>query len=235
MRERKMYTDPSPDVIRVNGPAERELALRVMRVIYRDEKNWIRSDEKLVSAEDLVAPQVSWFVARHSGEPVGVVRVLYEPPLDLYRQYGFKLLSTGFDLDAFIRRSRIAEIGRFAVIPGCRRQPAIALTLMKAACSETVARGFTHYITDVFEGEAHSPYGFHTRVMGFKAVATHDVGELNCPNRRITMILDLREAYHRLKAKSPRVFSHLTAGWTPAMHADMAHPAAVDVGARAPA
>jgi hypothetical protein len=207
------------DVIRVADEEGRAQALAVMRSTYRDEKDWIRDDERLVSHAELSRPEVAWFVARLEGRPVGVLRVLYAPPLDLYAQYGFKVVDTSLDLDAFIRNSRIAEIGRFAVVPDQRGNVLVSAALMREATADTIRRRFTHYITDVFEGERHSPFAFHTRVLGFKTVATHDVGELNCPNRRLTMILDLQEAYLRLRQARGWLFRYLTEGWTPEMHA----------------
>lgn len=207
------------DVIRVADEEGRAQALAVMRSTYRDEKDWIRDDERLVSQAELSRPEVAWFVARLEGQPVGVLRVLYAPPLDLYAQYGFQVVDNSLDLDTFIRNSRIAEIGRFAVVPGQRGNVLVSAALMREATADTVRRGFTHYITDVFEGERHSPFAFHTRVLGFRTVATHDVGELNCPNRRLTMILDLQEAYLRLRNGRGWLFRYLTEGWTPEMHA----------------
>jgi hypothetical protein len=212
-----MKTDAHLDVIRLEDDWGRQQALAVMRTTYRDEKDWIRSDDKLVSMEDVASPVASWFVARLEGQPVGVLRVLYAPPLDLYAQYGFKLVRSDIDLDAFIRTARIAEIGRFAVVPEMRGNFLVATALMREAVAETVRRGFTHYITDVFEGETHSPYAFHSRVLGFETVATHEVGELNCPNRRITMVLDLKAAYARLKKAKGWLYRYLTEGWTPEM------------------
>jgi hypothetical protein len=206
-------------VVRVEDAWGRELALAVMRAIYRDEKNWIQHDEKLVSEADLTDDNASWFVVCVENQPVGVLRVLYEVPLDLYREYGFKLLAKGIDLERFLRDNKIAEIGRFAVLPEFRRNLLVVVALMRAAVAETVGRGWTHYITDIFEGEQHSPHGFHTRVMGFQEVATHDVGELNCPNRRITMVLDLAHAYRRMRTGNNWIFRYLTEGWTPEMHA----------------
>jgi len=55
-------------------------------------------------------------------------------------------------------------------------------------------------------------------VMGFVPVATHEVGELNCRSRRITLILDLREAYRRLRAKGSWLFRFLTGDWPEALH-----------------
>lgn len=209
-------------VTRITDETGRQKALGVMRSTYRDEKNWIASDDKLVSLEELQDPSVSWFVAEESGRPVGVLRVLYEPPLDLYAAYGFKLVVRDIDLDAFVRNNRIAEIGRFAVVPSERGNVLVSAALMREAVHETICRGFTHYITDVFEGEEHSPFNFHTRVLGFQVVATHDVGELNCPNRRITMVLDLKQCYLRLKASRGWLFRFLTEHWSPELHRSLA-------------
>jgi hypothetical protein len=206
------------DVIRVEDDQGRSQALEVMRETYRNEKNWIVDDEKLVSSSDIAAPNISWFVARAAGQPVGVLRVLYDPPLALYAEYGFKLVQPDLDLDAFIRKNRIAEIGRFAVMPNQRTNPLIAPALIREAGNEAVMRGTSHYITDVFEGERHSPFRFHTRVLGFQVVATHDVGELNCSNRRLTMVLNIPECYGRLEYNRKWLFRYLTERWGPDMH-----------------
>jgi len=208
-------------VTRITDESGRQKALGVMRSTYRDEKHWISTDDKLVSLEELQDGAVSWFVAEQAGEPVGVLRVLYEPPLDLYAAYGFKLVANDLDLEAFVRNNCIAEIGRFAVVPAQRGNVLVAAALMRGAVAETVRRNFSHYITDVFEGEEHSPFNFHTRVLGFQVVATHDVGELNCPNRRITMVLDLKQCYLRLRASRSWLFRYLTESWSDDMHCAM--------------
>lgn len=212
---------PMIQVTRIENENGRQMALEVMRAIYRDEKNWVQADEKLVAREEITDPSISWFVVTSDSRPAGVVRVLYEPPLDLYETYGFKFVGEEIDLMARLRSSRIAEIGRFAVLPDHRRSVLVAVALMRAAARETVERNFSHYITDVFEGEKHSPYEFHTRVMGFQLIATHDTGELNCPNRRLTMLLDIRSAYQRLKAEKSWAFRYLTEGWAPHLHERM--------------
>ncbi len=56
-------------VIRVENEAGRQQALSVMRAIYRDEKNWVQADEKLVSAVDLGNDGISWFVVRVDDTP----------------------------------------------------------------------------------------------------------------------------------------------------------------------
>jgi hypothetical protein len=212
-------------VFRVTDETGRQAALSVMRAIYRDEKNWVQADEKLISREDIGSDTVSWFVACTHGLPVGVLRVLYNPPLELYREYGFKMAISGFDLDAFIRQNRIAEIGRFAVLPEHRPNIRIVAGLMNAAAKDTVEHHFTHYITDVFEGEQHSPYEFHSRVMGFEIVATHETGELNCPCRRLTMLLDLKKAYHHLRNHKKWVYRAITCGWDDWHHQQFTTPA----------
>lgn len=78
-------------VIRVEDEAGRQQALTVMRAIYRDEKNWVQADEKLVSQADLGNDGMSWFVVRVDQTPVAVLRVLYKLPIELYRNYGFKM------------------------------------------------------------------------------------------------------------------------------------------------
>jgi len=149
------------------------------------------------------------------------LRVMYDPPLELYHEYGFKPVDGDLDVEKFVRENKIAEIGRFAVIPDERKNFVAAAILMRAAVRDTVEKGYSHYITDVFEGEKHSPYKFHTRVMGFKAVATHDVGELNCPCRRITMVLDLKDGYNRLRKANKWIYRYITDGWPESLHEQM--------------
>jgi ribosomal protein S18 acetylase RimI-like enzyme len=204
-------------VIRVRSEADRALATAVMRATYHREKNWILNEAKLFPADELGTPDASWFVVLDGDRPVGVLRVLYNLPLDLYQEYGFKMLG-GMDLGAFIRAHKIAEIGRFAVLPEYRKHVVVVGALMRAASRETIERGYTHYVTDIFDGEQHSPYDFHTRVLGFQPVATHDTGELNCPNRRITMLLDLRTGYERLRRQGGWLYRFFTEGWPPEIH-----------------
>ncbi|EXJ14164.1 GNAT family N-acetyltransferase [Imhoffiella purpurea] len=209
-------------VTRVETPETREQALSVLRSTYRDEKRWVIEAESQLPESDLNESQISWFVALRDEEPVGVLRIHYQPPVAQYREYEIDLLDQRIDVDQFLRTNRIAEIGRFAIVPSCRRNLMIAVALMRAATRETVERGFTHYITDVFENDPHSPYGFHTRVMGFAAVATHERGELRCASRRITLILDLKAAYQRLRRSRNWIFRSLTADWDEGLHRQLA-------------
>jgi hypothetical protein len=186
-------------VHRATTPHDRELALQVLRSVYREEKQWVVDDEDLLPSSDLSSEGMSWILALVDDEPVGVLRVLYELPLDLYDDYDLDLIDASVDVGAFLRSNRIAEIGRFAVVPEYRRRFLVAAALMRAAAAETVSLGFTHFVTDVFEGDPHSPFAFHRRVLGFEPVATHNHGELAATNTRITMLLDLRTAYERFQ------------------------------------
>lgn len=208
-------------VIKVQSAEDRDRAVQVLKSTYDQEKKWIYDADKFFPIGDLERDDVSWFVSQVEDLPVGVLRVMYNPPLELYKEYGFQKLESGLNVEEFVKNNRIAEIGRFAVLPDYRKYIVVVAALMRAASQETVERDYSHYVTDIFEGEKHSPYEFHTRVMGFKPVATHDAGELNCPNRRITMVLDIREAYNRIKSKQKWIFRFLTKGWNEALHAKL--------------
>ena len=209
-------------VMRVVTMQARGQALEVLRSTYQNEKAWVERAETQFPAADLESPVISWFLAIRRGHPAGVLRVYYEPPLGQYQAYKVTLLDPRVDVDQFLRSNRIAEIGRFAIIPAYRRNLLLAVALMRAATHETLERGFTHYITDVFENDPHSPYGFHTRVMGFAPVATHEDGELRCGSRRITLILDLKAAYQRLGQRQSWLFRSLTADWDERLHRQLA-------------
>lgn len=207
---------------RIADEAGRAAAVEVLRSTYQHEKQWIADPEGQFLLADLARPEISWFLVTVQGEPAGVLRVLYDPPLALYARYGFTAIGPAIDIESFVRQHRIAEIGRFAVLPAHRGHMVLAAALMRAATAEVVARGYTHFVTDVFEDDVHSPYGFHTRVMGFHPVATHDFGELQCRSRRITMVLDLRAAYLRLKARGNWMYRYLTCDWDERLHRAMA-------------
>jgi hypothetical protein len=196
-------------VRRVTEEWQRQQALSVLRATYVDEKGWVSDAEQAFPASEVCEPRVSWFLALAELEPVGVIRVLYELPLAQYAHYAFRPLGADLDLDWLLRNAHVAEIGRFAVVPAFRRNPLVVAALIREASLDTFQRGYTHYLTDVFEGERHSPYEFHTRVLGFRSIATHDTGELNCPHRRITMLLDLEAAYRRLCASRGWIYRYL--------------------------
>ncbi|WP_342362611.1 GNAT family N-acetyltransferase [Terrarubrum flagellatum] len=194
----------------------------VLDAIYRKEKGWVLDAEGQAPASDRERDDVSWFLASVEGAPVGVLRVLYTPPIEQYAKYQFRRINPKFSIKAYLRDKKFVEIGRFAVTQEYRARFTVATALMQAATHEIVDRGFTHLLTDVFEDDPHSPYGFHTRIMGFHPVATHDRGELRSTSRRITLVLDLKAAYKRLKSRGGRLFRLLTRNWDVAAHRRMA-------------
>lgn len=213
-----MIDESRVESVRVTDAAGRRAALHVLSATYKQEKGWVSDLELQFPLADLGRPDIDWFLACLEGRPVGVLRALYDPPLIQYAKYGLKLIDARVDVEAFLRQHRIAEVGRFAVVAEHRGNVMLAAALMRAATHEIVARGYTHVITDVFEDDPHSPLGFHTRVMGFRPVATHDHGELNCKSRRITLLLDLKSSYQRLKARGNWIYRYLTARWPDALH-----------------
>ena len=96
--------------VKVTDEIGRQKALQVLKVIYCQEKNWVGDETKVFEKSDLDNPAVSWFVALSGDQPVGVLRVLYEPPLDLYKEYGFeKVNEIILELDAEKVRKAIEE------------------------------------------------------------------------------------------------------------------------------
>jgi len=203
---------------RVSSDAERDQVIEVLRQTYAREKGWIAEPESQIPVSDLTNESIAWFVTTMGGEPVGVLRVVFDPPIEQYAKYSLKLIDPNFKVDELLAGSRIAEVGRFAVVAKRRGRFTVATSLMRAAFSELMARGYTHLVTDVFEDDPHSPYGFHTRVIGFTPIATHEVGELKSRSRRITLVLDMRAGYRRLKEKSRWLFQTLTMDWSERMH-----------------
>jgi hypothetical protein len=207
---------------RVHDLATRREVVAVLRETYQEEKHWVRDPEGQFPPADLVRRDISWFIARVDGRPAGVVRMFYDPPIKTYAGYGLRFLDASIRIEDFIDRPGLAEIGRFAVLPGDRGQIMVAAALMRAATVEGLQRGTTHLLTDVFEDDPHSPYRFHTRVLGFKPAATHDIGELDCPSRRITLILDISAAYKRLRARNQWFYRFWTREWPEQLHERLA-------------
>lgn len=203
---------------RVTTLLERNMVLDVLAQTYGEEKGWVENVETLFPETDLDDASISWFLAARRGQPVGVLRVCYAPPIKQYLAYGLQGIDSSINLESMIENERLAEIGRFAVVPERRRGIGVVLGLMRAATREIVSRNCTQLVTDVFENDPHSPLGFHMRVAGFRPVATHEVGELKHKGRRITLLLDLKVAYQQLKLRSNRFFRALTRSWTEGMH-----------------
>lgn len=196
---------------KVHDESSRAAALSVLEQVYLQEKRWIRNVENEIPVEFSGRSAHSWYVATLDGEPAGAIRLAYDPELALPAEYGVTL-EPGVDLDRLRAAGRFVDIGRFMIVPRHRRNVRIALNLMQAAIAEVVDRGYTHFLTDVFESDPHSPLGFHTRVLGFERIATHRRGELACESARVLLILDIARAYRRLKARGNRIFRQVASG-----------------------
>ncbi len=198
-------------VTRVVSPDDRLAALAVIEEVFVREKQWIDGVHEQLPADIGSNGRHSWFLARVGGNPAGVMRFLYDPSFDLPETFQVSF-EQGVDLEHVRASGRFAEIGRFMILPVYRGQYLVALRLMRAATAEVVERGYTHFITDVFEGEEHSPLNFHTRVLGFEVIGRHLFGELNCSSTRIILTLDILKLYNRVKDSRSRIYQELTGG-----------------------
>ncbi|MCF8382073.1 MAG: GNAT family N-acetyltransferase [Chlorobium sp.] len=198
-------------VQRVLGPEDRQGVIDIIEQVFLREKNWISSAHTQIPEELAAEQHFSWFLARVNGRPAGVLRLLYDPSLNLPEEYQVSFMP-GIDAEYLKNQGRYVEIGRFMIPGEYRRNHRIALRLMRAATEEVVGRDYTHFITDVFENEQHSPLNFHTRVLGFEVIGRHLFGDLNCSSTRIILTLDILKLYSRVKDSRSRIYSELTAG-----------------------
>lgn len=198
-------------VHKVLDAATREKALQVVERVYQQEKNWLRSVDQEIPENLATEEAYSWFLALVNERAAGVLRLYYDPPLELPPecQATFK---KGFDPKKLAAAGKFVEIGRFMILPEYRKKILVAIRLMGASVREVVERNYTHFITDVFEGEPHSPLKFHTRILGFEVIGQHLYGELNCSLTRIILTLDILKAYKRLRRQRNRVYWNLTEG-----------------------
>jgi len=198
-------------VQRVLDSEDRQGVITVIEQVFQNEKNWISSAQSQIPEELSEGQPFSWFLARLNGRPVGVLRLLYDPPLALPDEYQVTFMP-GIDIDYLKQLGQYVEIGRFMIAGEFRRNHRIALRLMRAATEEVVRRDYTHFITDVFENEPHSPLNFHTRVLGFEVIGRHLFGDLNCSSTRIILTLDILKLYSRVKDSRSRIYRELTEG-----------------------
>ena len=198
-------------VTKILTAADRERGLAVVETVYLQEKQWIQSVGTEIPSDAPERQDQSWFLVSVEGEPAGVIRLVYDPPLDLPAEYGVTL-EPGVDVDRLRRQGLFVDIGRFMIVPRYRRNIRVVLRLMRAAILEVVDRGYTHFLTDVFEDDPHSPLRFHTQVLGFEPIATHRYGELACASSRILLILDIARAWRRLKDRDNKVWKELGEG-----------------------
>jgi hypothetical protein len=198
-------------VSKVLSPHDRIEALGVIEEVFVREKQWMKDADDQIPGSLAGNQQYSWFIARVGDRPAGVMRLHYDPPLELPESCQMKF-APGIDLETLRAAGRYVEIGRFMIRPQFRRQYLVALRLMRMATAEVVERHYTHFITDVFEGEEHSPLNFHTRVLGFEVIGSHLYGELNCSSTRIILTLDIIKLYNRIKDSRNRMYQELAEG-----------------------
>ena len=197
--------------VKILDAETRKMAHKVIEEVYLQEKKWIFSIEDQIPEELVTNRQISWFLATVNGEPAGVLRLYYDPVLELPEEYEVTL-EKNIDLKQLASLGKFVEIGRFAILPKYRRLITVALRLMRIAINEVVSRDYTHFITDVFENEPNSPFSFHTRILGFEVIGRHVHGELNCSYTRIILTLDILKAYRLLKERRSRFYYSLTEG-----------------------
>jgi hypothetical protein len=176
------------------------------------EKGWVQSAERQIPDDIASDPRVSWFLARKGGEAVGLLRLVYDPSLEIPAEC-VPTFEPGLDPASLAASGRFVEVGRFMIRREYRRDVTIALRLIRKAAREVVARDYTHFITDVFEGEPNSPFHFHTRVLGFEVVGRHLHGELDCRHTRIVLVLNILKAYKAFTQRRSAVYAFLTRGF----------------------
>ncbi|MBO0766194.1 MAG: hypothetical protein J2P50_16625, partial [Hyphomicrobiaceae bacterium] len=115
-----MIDDNRVESVRITDEYGRAQALEVLCATYRNEKGWVSDPGLQFPAEDLSRHDVAWYMVSLNGAPVGVLRTLFDPPLIQYARYGLRLIDPRIDVEAFLRKHRIAEVGRFAVVPDHR-------------------------------------------------------------------------------------------------------------------
>lgn len=210
-------TKPAVTSAKVLGASNRSAAMDVVREVFCEEKHWVQDAESQVPEDLADGDPTSWFVAFVGGRPAGVIRLLYDCPIEIPADFEVTM-EREIDLEK-ARGCRWVEVGRFMIRPEYRARTRVAIELMRCAVTEVVTRGYTHFITDVFEGDPHSPLKFHTHVLGFERIGTHRFGELDCDSMRIVLILDLARAYRRAKESRNRIYRELAAGVSEALEA----------------
>jgi hypothetical protein len=198
--------------VRKMGPADIDAALPIVEEVYLKEKGWIPGvAREMLEREFALGARVSWFLAEYEGAPAGLLRLYYDPELKIPEEYEASFVP-GFEPEKLASIGKFVEIGRFMIRREYRGKLLVSLRLMRAAVKEVIERDYTHFITDVFEGEATSPFNFHTRLLGFEVIGRHLRGELNCSCARIILSLDILKAYKRLKKSRSKTVESITGG-----------------------
>lgn len=206
-----MSAEALPGARPVRTLDDRARVLDVLQSVYCDEKDWGEDLNAFFPESDLNQSSIAWFLADSCGKASGVIRAVFELPVDYFQQYDFEFIDA--DLPEQLANYRIAEVGRFAVKGPHRTRILIAASLMRAVANAAIEGGCTHLITDVLEDDPDSPHRFHSRVLGFETIASHEHGPSCSSSRRLTMLLDLAAAYRRMAPKNQWLCRHITKGW----------------------
>jgi len=196
--------------VKVNTPATRAMALQVIETVYLKEKNWIKLPENEIPSDFESTDRYSWFLAMVNQKPAGVIRLVYDPSLSFPPELEVTI-DPQVDLEK-IAQYKMVDIGRFMIAPEFRKNIRVVLKLMRAAIGEVVERGYTHFLTDVFETDPNSPLQFQSKIFGFERIGSHLHGELNCSSTRIILTLDILKAYQRLKERKDKIYHEVTEG-----------------------
>jgi hypothetical protein len=199
------------EVVKILEKSEIQEAKKVIQEVYVKEKNWVISTQGQITEELDNNEKESWFLARYDGEPAGLLRLVYDPPLEMPSDFEVTL-NKDIDLNKMGETCRFVDIGRFMILPKYRGKILIALRLMRTAVAEVLERDYTHFITDVFQGEPNSPLHFHQKILGFEVIGQHLHGELNCKCMRIILTLDILKAYQRIRNQKNKLYRSLVDG-----------------------
>ncbi len=197
--------------MKVIDPESRSLALQVIEGVYLKEKNWIRDPENEIPLNIAESTKYSWFLVMVNQKPAGVIRLAYDPSLYFPPELEVTL-NSDIDLGKMACEWKMVEIGRFMILPEYRKNIRVVLKLMRAAIKEVVEKGYTHFLTDVFETDPNSPLHFHTKILGFERIGSHLHGELNCSSTRIILTLDILKAYRKLRERRDKIYMEVTEG-----------------------
>src|SRR5689334_3008798 len=102
------------------------MALEVIRKVYLAEKKWIRSAESEIPLDIANSTKWSWFLATVNGRPAGVLRLQYDPSLEIPPELGVTL-SADIDLKKAAETCRFVDIGRFMILPRYRKNYLVAI------------------------------------------------------------------------------------------------------------
>jgi hypothetical protein len=208
---------------RVRTAADRDAALEVVSEVWQREKGWIKDAATDIPVEIAELTTESWLLVRVDQRPAGVVRLRYDHPVEPAAGVDVQL-ERPVDLDR-VGDCRVVEVGRFMILPQYRASPGAVLGLMRAAIEEVVTRGYTHFITTVYEDDPHSPLEFHQRVLGFERLGTLERDEAGGRRTLVILVLDLARAYARAGKNMNRIVARLTSGLTEALEALPVTPA----------